>query len=221
MSRYKGGSRSREEDVFDNTKLRPEWVTPQLARAKYPSDAVLRSEYSRIRAVAQKRLARMANKEEAQETYSQHAGGFPTLAEIGNDRAELVAALGDLTNFMLSKRNSISSIRESNSLTLATLQSHGINVNKSDLREFGKFMNRMKRAFGVGEGSYGSQRIADAWNEIKSRGKMSKSDMQKLMDQAKIDIEKESRRTIGTHRSSFTVRQARAGVRRAEDDHHG
>lgn len=214
MARYKGGSRAREEDVFNPSKLREEWITPQLAKAKYPSDAVLRSEYSRLRSIAMKRLGRMEGKAEAAETLAQHAEGFPTLKEIGSDRADVVTALSDLSRFLSAKRSSISGIRESNKRITSALQAKGINVSQKDLKEYGKFMNRMKRAFGVSGGSYGSQRIADAWNELKSKGRVSKKDMQKALDQAKIDIEKENRRRIGKHRKSFNARKARSSSRR-------
>lgn len=214
MARYKGGGRARQEDVYDPNKLREEWITPQLAKAKYPSDAVLRSEYSRLRSIAMKRLSRMQGKAEAAETLAQHAEGFPTLKEIGSDRADVVTALGDLSRFLSAKRSSISGIRESNKRITAALQAKGINVNQKDLKDYGKFMNRMKRAFGVGSGSYGSQRVADAWNELKARGKISKKEMQKALDQAKIDIEKESRRRIGKHRKSYNARKARTASRR-------
>ncbi len=214
MARYKGGSRAREEDVYNPSKLREEWITPQLAKAKYPSDAVLRSEYSRLRSIAMKRLGRMQGKAEAAETLAQHAEGFPTLKEIGTDRADVVTALSDLSRFLSAKRSSISGIRESNKRITAVLQAKGINVSQKDLKEYGKFMNRMKRAFGVGSGSYGSQRVADAWNELKARGKISKKEMQKALDQAKIDIEKENRRRIGKHRKSFNARKARSTSRR-------
>ncbi len=213
MARYKGGGRARQEDVYDPAKLREEWITPQLAKAKYPSDQVLRSEYSRLRSIAMKRLQRMEGKSEAQETLAQHAEGFPTLKEIGPDRSDVVTALGDLSRFLSAKRSSISGIRESNKRITAALQAKGINVSQSDLKEYGKFMNRMKRAFGVGEGSYGSQRIADAWNELKQKGRVTQSDMKKALDKAKIDIEKESRRRIGGHRKSFNARKARSASR--------
>ena len=214
MARYKGGSRAREEDVYNPSKLREEWITPQLAKAKYPSDAVLRSEYSRLRSIAMKRLGRMQGKAETAETLAQHAEGFPTLKEIGSDRADVVTALSDLSRFLSAKRSSISGIRESNKRITAALQAKGINVSQKDLKEYGKFMNRMKRAFGVGSGSYGSQRVADAWNELKARGKISKKEMQKALDQAKIDIEKENRRRIGAHRKSYNARKARSSSRR-------
>lgn len=218
MPRYKKGAKSKEEDIYNPDKLRREWINPQLARAKFPSDAVLRSEYSRLRSAAMKRLTRMAGKPEAAETYNQFAEGFPTLAEVGKSRESVVMALSEISVFLDMKRNSISAIREINRKTIQTLQEHGINVNKQDLYQYGKFMNRIKRVFGVGNGSYGSQLIADAWNEIKTRGRISKKEYEEILKKVKIDIEKENRRRIGKSRrtgnKSFNAQKARSTSRR-------
>ena len=54
----------------------------------------------------------MEGKPEAQETFSQHVGGFPKVA--GMSRSDLVYALDDVTRFLTAERGSLSGIRYSN-----------------------------------------------------------------------------------------------------------
>lgn len=219
MARYKKGSRAREEDVYDNSKLQRAWINPQLARAKYPPDNVLRSEYSRLRDIAQKRWKRLKGKPEAEETYMQHPSGFPTLKEIGRSRTELVRALGDLDRFLMSHRGSVSKIHESNKKTIKALRKKGINVTDSDLREYGKFMNRIKKIYGIGDDSLGSDLVADLWSEIKDEGGITADELKRRLDQIKLEATKIERNRIGKtgHRQSYGVKQAKQALSDAKE----
>ena len=107
---YRGGSRARDFDLFKGSPIQPWMIGPQLIRATAISDAQIRSEYSRLRSIANKRIQRMEGKPEAQETYSRHSGGFPKVS--GMSRSYLVFALDEVTHFLTAERGSLSGIRE-------------------------------------------------------------------------------------------------------------
>lgn len=166
-------------------------IGPQLIRATAVSDAQLRSEYSRLRSIANKRIKRMAGKAEAQETFSQHSAGFPKVA--GMNRSDLVYALDDVTQFLTAERGSLSGIRHSNKKIQKTLASRGISVPQDQLAKFGSFMNAMKKALGVNRGDYASQQIAELWSKLFQKGKISQKKFEKRVKEVMREIEEEQK----------------------------
>lgn len=179
MPRYKGGSAARDFDLF-GPDLRYEWITPQLTRATSISDATLRSEYSRLRAIANKRIARMEGKPEAAGTLENLPASFPSVR--GMDRADVVKALEDVTGFLTARRGSLSGIRETNKRIRESLAERGIRVKKDDLNKFGPFMNKMKKALNIKRGEYASAQLASIWDSLLTDGKISKKKFKQVMD---------------------------------------
>ena len=187
---YKGGARARDFDLF-GSDLRFEWISPQLARATAISDKTLRSEYSRLRSIANKRLQRMAGKPEAEGTYNQYPGGFPKLK--GMSRADVVRNLSRVTDFLVAERGSLSGIHYSNKKIAKSLKEKGINVPADQIAKFGTFMNAMKKALGINRGEYGSYQIAELWNELFQKGKISQSKFEKRVKEVMKDIENQQK----------------------------
>lgn len=187
---YKGGAKARDFDLF-GSDLRFEWISPQLARATAISDKTLRSEYSRLRSIANKRLQRMAGNPEAAGTYERLPDQFPKLK--GMSRADVVRALGDVSEFLTAKRGSLSGIRESNKRIQKKLNERGINVPKDQIAKFGTFMNAMKKALSISRGEYGSAQIAELWNELFQKGKISQSKFEKRVKEVMKDIENQQK----------------------------
>lgn len=188
---YRGGTRARDFDLFKGSQIQPWMIGPQMIRATAVSDAQLRAEYSRLRSIANKRIQRMEGKPEAQETFSQHAGGFPKVA--GMNRSDLVYALDDVTRFLTAERGSLSGIRYSNKKIQKTLSSRGISVPRDQLAKFGSFMNAMKKALGVNRGDYASQQIAELWSELFQKGKISQKKFEKRVKEVMREIEEEQK----------------------------
>lgn len=187
---YKGGARARDYDLF-GSELRFEWISPQLARATTISDKTLRAEYSRLRSIANKRLQRMEGKPEAAGTYDRLPDQFPKLK--GMSRADVVRALGDVSEFLTAKRGSLSGIRESNKQIQESLNERGINVPKDQIAKFGSFMNAMKKALGIARGDYASSQIAELWTELFQKGKISQSKFEKRVKEVMKDIEQQQK----------------------------
>lgn len=187
---YKGGARARDFDLF-GPDLRFEWISPQLTRATTISDKTLRAEYSRLRSIANKRLQRMEGKEEAAGTYDRLPDQFPKLK--GMSRADVVRALGDVSEFLTAKRGSLSGIRESNKQIQESLNERGINVPRDQIAKFGSFMNAMKKALGIARGDYASSQIAELWTELFQKGKISQSKFEKRVKEVMKDIEQQQK----------------------------
>lgn len=196
---YRGGSSARDYDLF-GSKLRYEWITPQLARAKAISEDVLREEYSRLRSIANKRIKRMEGRPEAIATYQQHAEGFPTVR--GMSREELVYQLGEVSSFLVAKTGSLSGIKERNQEILEKLNQPRIdesgaetraalNISKEQLGQFGTFMNRLKKALGIQRGEYASGQLASYWDSLMENGKISRKKFNDTIEDLIRDLDEE------------------------------
>lgn len=177
---YRGGPKARDYDLF-GPELQFYWITPQLAKATAIDDKTLRSEYSRLRAIANKRLARMEGKPEAEGTLARHSEPFPTVR--GMDRAEVVRQLGEVSAFLTARRGSLSGIKQSNKDIQEALKKKGVNVPKEQLNKFGAFMNAMKKALGVNRGDYASSQLANLWQDLFSEGKISQAGFERKVKQ--------------------------------------
>ena len=187
---YRGGPRA-SKDVF--SPLLPEgWINPQLVRATAVSDETLRSEYSRLRAIANKRLIRMAGRPEAIGTYERLPESFPTVR--GMDRKQVVRALGDVSRFLAAERGSLSGIKKSNEEIRKSLKKKGIEVPKDQIARFGSFMNAMKKALGIDRGDYGSEQLAELWSELFDKGKISQAKFEKRVKELMKEIEEEKQK---------------------------
>lgn len=189
MARYKKGAKARDLDLFSQ-KLPLMFINPQLVRATAITDKTLRQEYSRLRDIAQKRIKRMEGKLEAAGTLENlPKGGFPKVH--GQSREDLVYNLMELSNFLASKRNSISGIRFVNKQISDKLQSKGVNVTPEQVADYGSFMTAFKKALGVSKGSEASKQIMRFYNDALEKGKVSKTALTKAIN--KIMAEQEAR----------------------------
>ena len=189
QNRYKKGAKARDYDLLT---FQIGQLGPQMIRAHAITDEQLRAEYSRLRSVANKRIKRMEGKPEAQETYAEHAGGFPKVK--GMSRSDLVYALADVSRFLTAERGSLSGIRYTNKKIAKSLERKGIHVPKDQLAKFGTFMNAMKKALGINRGDYASQQIAELWSELFQKGKISQSKFEKRVKEVMKDIEEEQKK---------------------------
>lgn len=189
MPRYKGGSRAKGIEGVTTSNLPFTDINPRLVNAQKYDDKLLRQEYRRMRDIAQKRLKRMEGKQEAEWVLEQHPEGFPMTRDL-KDRADLVKGLMDVSNFLNAQRSSISGIRETAKKTSEAIRKGtGVTVPKSQLANYGRFMNKMKKELGLKPGTYDSKYMAEVWQQAKNKGKLTKKELREAVLQYLNDKE--------------------------------
>lgn len=152
-----------------NYRYPPEVYIPAAIRYGYLDIREARAEYSRLRSVAVKRLERLSRTEGARYSAFQMYGkeGFAPLPKNATP-TEVGRALADVHHFLELKTSSISQIRESQRQALRTLQERGYSfVNKSNIREFGEFMEVARQAKVVSSNRGGSPIIVELYENVK------------------------------------------------------
>lgn len=147
----------------------PEVYIPAAVRYGYLDIAEARAEYSRLRSAAVKRLERLSRTEGARYSAFQMYGkeGFAPLPKNATP-AEVGRALADVHHFLEMKTSSISQIRESQRQALRTLQERGYSfVTKSNIKEFGEFMESARQAKVVSSNRGGSPIIVELYETVK------------------------------------------------------
>lgn len=116
--------------------------------AKMP-EREIRKEYSRLRSVAQKRLQRLSEGGyEMTTAYKMNARKFRKLSELGDNPKQLAERLSDLSRFISARSSTVTGQKGIETERLASLYESGYTwVNRSNLREFGQFMNYLKSLF--------------------------------------------------------------------------
>lgn len=147
----------------------PEVYIPAAVRYGYIDIAEARAEYSRLRSAAVKRLQRLSRTEGARYSAYQMYGkeGFAPLPKNATP-AEVGRALADVHHFLEMKTSSISQIRESQRQAIKTLQERGYSfVTKSNIKEFGEFMEAARQAKVVSANRGGSPIIVELYETVK------------------------------------------------------
>ena len=159
MARYSGG-----RTPGASLKFPREYYYPEALKAGVLTEQQMRQEYSRLRAIANKRLQRFVGSAyEDSQTYLKNAGKFVPLAAINSPR-ELLYKLVEVSRFVSAKGSSITGIREINQKKIDTLREHDIHfVNHGNIREFGEFMDWWRD--GAYKLLYGSEKLADVYGE--------------------------------------------------------
>ena len=135
-------------------------------RLEQMDESALRKEYTRLRKIANKRLARLqASKYKDTDLAKEYAGGFEILANV----ADLPRELTTLARFVASEKSSISGLKRMETKAISTLHQHGYTfVNAGNVGQFGAFMEEMRQA-GYSK-LYSSEFLANWWSE-KGRSK--------------------------------------------------
>ena len=152
-----------------NYKYPPEVYIPAAVRFNYLTIQEARAEYSRLRSAAVKRLQRLSRTEgrlySAYRMYGKE--GFAPLPKNATP-AEVGRALADVYHFLEMKTSSINAIRESQRQALKTLRERGYSfVNKSNIREFGEFMEAARQQKVASDNRGGSQPIVELYETVK------------------------------------------------------
>lgn len=105
-----------------------------------------RAEYSRLRKIAQKRLARLGASEFSTSTTFQNWGsGFATLSKGASERT-IRKALYDVARFLNLKTSSVSGARKARKQFVSAMRERGYTfINARNADEFGQFMKEVKK----------------------------------------------------------------------------
>ena len=147
----------------------------------------LRREYSRLRAVASKRLKRMqGTKWEKSQTYLRNAGKYGTLADIEQEAlrnakhlkpdaaqkyVDMVVAkrMAEMYKFLTAKTGSIRGMQRMENELIQALHDKGLTfVNKSNISQFGEYMEYMRVLHQ--NRMYDSERAADLFGAAVKKG---------------------------------------------------
>lgn len=130
-------------------------------RLQQMDESALRKEYTRLRKIANKRLARLqASEYKETDLAKEYAGGFAILAEV----EDLPRELTQVARFLASEKSSVTGLKRIDKKTIETLHQHGYAfVNAKNVRQFGAFMEEMRQA-GLSK-LYSSAFIAEWWSE--------------------------------------------------------
>lgn len=211
MARYKGGAKARSGYDITSSELPFYDINARLEKAEKYSTKLLRSEYTRMRDIAQKRLNRLAGTDEGKFVAQQHPDGFPKISQMGKavdpftgkkdvSRKELARALKDVANFLTASRSSVSGVRNSINQTRKSIQKKtGVSVPKEQMANYGRFINRLKKDLGLDPHKYDAKYITAAWSDLQNKGKITKKELEKtvlgiMADLKKLDDPKDDRK---------------------------
>ena len=120
--------------------------TPYSLWTNY-DEHTLRSEYSRLRNIARKRLQRLQNSPEfsGAQFVKNWGSGFPTLKDIGNNKMTLSANLSRVSNFLNAQSSTLTGIKETYDKMLENYKEVGYDfIDKSNVVHFSNFLDYLR-----------------------------------------------------------------------------
>lgn len=199
-NRYKGGGKARTGYDITSSDLPFYDINARLATAEKYSTALMKSEYTRMRDIAQKRLKRLAASDEGQFIAQMHPDGFPKLSQMSKavdpftgkkdvSRKELAASLKELVNFLTAERSAVSNVKKTVKKTRESIKkSTGVDVPKEQLANYGRFINKLKKELGLDQFKYDAKYVVAAWSDLQNKGKISKKDLTKAVLDVMVDL---------------------------------
>lgn len=128
--------------------------------------STMRSEYTRMRDVAQKRLKRLEKAFPNSKAVQEHPKGFAKLKEL--DPRDFPKAFAELAKFVKAKGSTVTGQKEIKRKTMETWQKQGLNLNPKNYDKTIKVLEEMRRQKIV----YGSDKaveLADSMLELDDR----------------------------------------------------
>lgn len=115
--------------------------------------STMRSEYTRMRDTAQKRIKRLQEQFPESKAFQNHANGFPKLKDI--DPRDFPKAFSELAKFVKAKSSSVTGQKEIKNKTMKTWQDQGLNLNPKNYDKVIKILEELRRA----KLTYGSDKV--------------------------------------------------------------
>lgn len=156
-------------------------------KGKAEADRLLRQEYSRLRAIAVKRLERLSRSEFREDVaYQRYKDRFLKLSQMVKkngdyDYARISKALSDVASFLSMQTSTIGGAKERQRKILASLERAGVGgINEGNLREFGKFMEILRSK--LLDRIYDSERAYKVYTQARQLGMKWHGDLEKEFD---------------------------------------
>ena len=105
--------------------------------------STMRTEYTRMRDVAQKRLKRLAKAFPESKAVQSHPKGFPKLRDM--DPRDFPKAFAELAKFVKAKGSTVTGQKQIKEKTIKTWQEQGLNLNQNNYDKTIKIMEEMRR----------------------------------------------------------------------------
>lgn len=105
--------------------------------------STMRSEYTRMRDTAQKRIKRLGEKFPESKTYQEHKGGFPKLRDI--DPRDFPKAFSELAKFLKAKASTVTGQQQIKEKTIQTFNDNGLKVDNSNYNAVIDVIEEMRR----------------------------------------------------------------------------
>lgn len=153
---------------------RSDYAVSNLARMD-PKD--VRREYTRLRAIANKRIKRLGESEfKDTEAYLRNRYGFAKIENLPGQ--QILYNLNAVMRFLTAEAGSISGQKAIRSRTIETLHQHGYDfVNKTNFRQFAEFMEEVRAA--AKDAMLSSEQVADFYEEqVKDKTQVSVNELQ-------------------------------------------
>lgn len=142
-----------------------EHYNPQYLRNNY-TDAQVRKEYSRLRAIAQKRLVRLAQAGfDQSNVYRYNRYNVRKLSQLRSK--EVALALSQLAQFINNPLSTVTGQKQQRKEKIAKLQSYGYDVTEKNFQSFTEFMELVnEQAVDLG---YDSEATVELWETIRDK----------------------------------------------------
>lgn len=136
---------SLEQFLADNP---PEAYYPEALISGTLTPEEMRSHYSYLRKIANKRLQRFVGSEfEDAQSYIKNVGKFVPLSDINNER-ELMFKLYEVNKFVRARSSSVTGLRQIRNEAIETLHDKGITwINKNNIKDFSEYMEYMRTKY--------------------------------------------------------------------------
>lgn len=149
------------------------WYTVQgaetMVRMSTKDDmSTMRSEYTRMRDTAQKRLKRLEKAFPESKAVESHPRGFPKLKDL--DPRDFPKAFAELAKFLKAKGSTVTGQKRIKEKTIKTWQDQGLNLNQKNYADVIRILEEMRRQKIV----YGSDKaveLADSMLDLDDRQK--------------------------------------------------
>lgn len=153
-----------EQFLADNP---PEAYYPEALRSGTLTPKEMRSHYSYLRQIANKRLQNFVGSEfEDAQSYIENVGKFVPLSEINNER-ELMFKLYEVNKFVRARSSSVTGLKQIRNETIETFHDRGFTwINKNNIKQFGDYMEYMRAKYGARQ--FDSERAAELFGMIAS-----------------------------------------------------
>lgn len=124
------------------------WYTVQGAKTMYEVGtkddiATMKSEYTRMRDTAQKRLKRLEKQFPDSRAVQTHRKGFPKIRDL--DPRDFPKAFAELAKFVKAKGSTVTGQQQIKEKTIKTWQDQGLNLNQTNYDKVIKIMEEMRR----------------------------------------------------------------------------